>query len=232
MRCEELNHIPWEELIEPPLLLPLLWCFKPKQLETSCGWRCAEWPGWSSGRGKAIPPTSSKGSVPPPALACPKSWLPGNAYLHKYQPSCKRRDLHRWAVFYRVKYEVWHNTRAWGEAVVCWCGDTLEAKLENLIPSCPRSRRRCGEAWLALLGMSRENGPGASTSCSSRTQTCQAGKGPPGRWVCWAWALPQLTAGLARLSTAQPGLSLLKLRGGEERWAGLGTVLSETILAC
>lgn len=35
-------------------------------------------------------------------------------------------------------------------------------------------------------------GPGASTSCSSRTQTCQVGKCLPRQWVCWAWVLPQL----------------------------------------
>lgn len=229
MRCEELNHIPWEELIEPPPLLPLLWCFKPKQLETSCGWRCAEWPGWSSGRGKAIPPTSSKGSVPPPALACPKSRLPGNCYLHKYKPLGKRRDCHRWAVFCPVKYEVWHNTLAWGEAVVCWCGDTLEAKLENLIPSCPRSPRRCGEAWSALLGVWRENGTRGQHQLQF-TNSDVSGWQVPARQK-GLLGLGPAPAGLSRLSTAQPGLSLPGLRGGEECWAGFGTVLSEITLA-
>lgn len=32
----------------------------------------------------------------------------------------------------------------------------------------------------------------ASTICSSWTQTCQVGKCPQGRLVCWAWVLPRL----------------------------------------
>lgn len=158
MRCEELNYILWEELIGSPPPLPLLWCFEPKQLQTSCGWRCAEWPGRGSGEYKGIPPTSSEGSVPPPALVCPKSWLPGNCYLHKYRSAGRRGDWHHWAALYHVKYEVTPNTLALGTGVVCWCGDTLEAKLENLILSCPRSPRLCGEARLTCFAWVWGNG--------------------------------------------------------------------------
>lgn len=231
MRCEELNRIPWEELIEPPPLLPLLWCFKPKQLQTSCGWRCAEWPGRSSGRGKGIPPTSSKGSVPPPALACPKSWLPGNCYLHKYRSAGRRRDLHHWTVLYCVKYEVTHNTLALGKGVVCWCGDTLEAKLENSIPSCPRSPRRCGKARLTHFawgcrGKMKYKGQHHLQFTNSDVSGWQVPARPFG-----LLSLGPTTAGLARLSTAQPGLSLVKLKGGEECWAAFGSVIAEMTLA-